>query len=256
MGASFFKKIQVLFETIKIIKNWHLYVALYYNLVKSKIVVLETRSGIKVQLRVNSTDIMVFTNVWLLREYNKPGFDIKNEDVIIDIGSHIGLFALFASQFCKSGKIFCFEPVKENFDLLKSNLVLNNIKNVTAINAAVSANTGNVIIYLNDDESGHSMHVIGHKQIQVKSFSLKEIIDSNHLEKCNFLKIDCEGEEYEIIKTLPSQYIDKIDKMCIEYHFVDKKPHLLENLIKKLRSSYIIKTRKVLPDIGFLYANR
>ena len=80
------------------------------------------RSGIKIMLRVNSTDLMAFTHVWLLKEYERPGFEIKNNDIIIDIGGHIGLFALYSSQFCKSGKIYCFEPIKENFDMLKSNI--------------------------------------------------------------------------------------------------------------------------------------
>lgn len=239
------------------IKNWHQYVALYLNRVKNERVVLEMRKGVKIMLRVNSTDLMAFTHVWLLHEYDKPGFEIKNDDVVIDIGAHIGLFALFSAQFCKNGKIYCFEPIKENYDLLKANLDLNNIKNVVAVNAAVSTSTGIVTIYLNEDEAGHSMYVTGSKQIQVKSISLQDIFDSNRLERCNFLKIDCEGEEYEIIKSLSSPYFDKISKICIEYHFADTKPHLLQDITKKLKSSaYTITTRKILPSIGFLYATK
>ncbi len=229
---------------------------LYLNLVKNEHVVLEMRNGTKIMLRVNSTDLMAFTHVWLLHEYDKPGFEIKNNDVVIDIGAHIGLFALFATQFCKNGKIYCFEPVKENFDLLKANLDLNNIKNIVAVNAAVSIRTGIVTIYLNEDEAGHSMHVMGTKQIQVKSLSLQDIFDSNKIERCDFLKIDCEGEEYEIINSLPPPYFEKISKMCIEYHFVDTKPDLLQEMIKKLESSYAITTRNILASIGFLYAKK
>ena len=80
-------------------------------------------------LRVNSTDLMAFTHVWLLKEYERPGFEIKNEDIVIDVGGHIGLFALFSSQFCKSGTIYCYEPIKENFEMLKASIDLNHIKN-------------------------------------------------------------------------------------------------------------------------------
>ena len=48
----------------------------------------------------------------------------------------------------------------------------------------------------------------------------------------------------------------KINKMCIEYHFFDTKPELLQNMIDKLKTSYSIKTRKILPSIGFLYAKK
>ena len=110
---------------------------------------------------MNSTDLMAFTHVWLLQEYASTGFEIK--DTIIDIGAHIGLFALFSSQFCKHGKIYCFELVKENFDLLESNIELNNIRNVIAINGAISTSSSVITIYLNNDESGHSMYVEGTK---------------------------------------------------------------------------------------------
>ena len=134
---------------------------------------------------------------------------------------------------------------------------LNNIENVIVANTAVSSTTGSVTIYLNEDEAGHSMHVPNQKQIQVESFSLQDIFDSYKLEKCNFLKIDCEGEEYEIINALPTLYFDKIKKMCVEYHFVDTKPQLLENMIQKLKMlSYTIDIRNILPSIGFLYAKK
>ncbi len=257
MSASLFKKARILIKAIKVIKNWHLYVALYLNFIKNERIILETRNGVKIKIRVNSTDLMAFTHVWLLHEYGRSGFEIRDTDIVIDVGAHIGLFALFSSQFCKNGKIYCFEPVKENFDLLESNLELNNIRNVVAINAAISTNNGIVTMYLDEDESGHSMYGTGIKQIQVKSFSLQDVFDSNKLKKCDFLKIDCEGEEYKIIDSLPTPYFDKINKMCIEYHFADTKPHLLQEMIKRLRLSfYMIDTRDILPSIGFLYAKK
>lgn len=249
------EKIKILIEAMKVLRNWHVYVFVYLGLIKSQYTILETKSGLKIKVRVASTDLMAFTHVWLLREYDKPGFKISSNDIIIDIGAHIGLFALFASQFCKQGQIFCFEAVRENYDLLIANLQLNKITNVKAFNTAVSEKIGEVKIYLNEDESGHSMFVPGTKFILIKSTSLKEIIDSNNLERCDFIKMDCEGVEYEIIDSLPTDYFDKIKKMCIEYHFVDKKPLLIENMIKKLTAlSYETNSRNISESIGFLYA--
>ena len=257
MSATLLEKIRILLKAIRTIKNWDDYVKIYFHKIKSEYLILEMRNGIKIKLRVDSTDLMAFTHVWLLKEYERPGFEIKNNDTIIDIGAHIGLFALFCAQFCKSGKIYCFEPVKENFEMLKANLELNNITNVIATNAAVSVDNGTVTIYLNDDDAGHSMYVTGSKSIQVRSVSLQNILELHNIEQCDFLKVDCEGEEYAIMDSFPASYYDKIRKICIEYHFVDTKPDLLEGLTDKLKSlSFKIKTRKILPDIGFLYATR
>ena len=255
--ATLIEKINILLEAIKVLKNWYLYVLIYFKLLDKNYAVLETRNGIKIKIRTHSTDLMAFTHVWLLREYEKPGFQINSNDIVIDVGAHIGLFALFAAQFCKTGLIHCFEPIKKNFDMLVINLKINNVQNVRAYNIAVSHKIGTVTIFLNNDEAGHSMYVPSENSITVQSNSLKNIFDSNKIEKCNFAKIDCEGEEYEIINSLPTNYIEKIEKMCIEYHFVDTKPYLLDDLIKKLKElSYIVSTRSISHSIGFLYAKK
>ena len=46
---------------------------------------------------------------------------LKKDCIIIDIGAHIGLFALFSCKLCPNGKIFCYEPVKENFEFVGDN---------------------------------------------------------------------------------------------------------------------------------------
>jgi len=255
MTLSLFVKLKIFIDAIRILKNWYFYPLIYFKFLKREHVILETRNGIKLKIRVFSTDLIAFTHVWILQEYKKSGFEIKDADTILDIGAHIGLFALYASQFCKNGKIYCFEPVNENFNLLTENLKLNNIRNVIANKLAVSSKSGNVTIYLNEDESGHSMYLSGPKSVQVQSISLKDIIDSNNLEKSDFIKMDCEGEEYEIINSVPKEYFEKIKKICIEYHFADEKPSLIKDLMGQLKSfSYTATIRSISKDIGFLYA--
>lgn len=85
----------------------------------------------------------------------------------------------------------------------------------------------------------HSMYVKGTKSVQVESISLQTIFDLHYIDFCDFLKIDCEGEEYSIMDSLPSTRYDKIKKMCIEYHFGDTKPHLLRLLIQKSRIIFL-----------------
>jgi FkbM family methyltransferase len=200
---------------------------------------------------------MALTHVWMIQEYSNSGFDINDSDIVIDIGAHIGLFALFASQFCKQGKIFCFEPIKENYELLVENINSNKIKNIIPFNFAVSKESDSVKIFLNDDYSGHSMFLETNNFVIVKSKSLLDIFSENNIQECNFLKLDCEGAEYDIINSLPSDFLNKIKKSVIEYHLADTHPKLLEQLIKKLRKcSFIVNTRPLFSDIGFLFANK
>ena len=118
-------KFQIFQKSLKIVKNWYMIPLIYYGFVKSEYCVLNLKSGHKIKIRVKSTDLQVFTNVWLNEEYKFSGFNINDNDTIIDIGAHIGLFAIFASQFSKGGKILSFEPVSSNYKLLLENIELN-----------------------------------------------------------------------------------------------------------------------------------
>ena len=40
------------------------------------------------------------------------------------------MFSIYAAQFCKAGKIFCFEPLPNNFEVLKSNVMKNKLENI------------------------------------------------------------------------------------------------------------------------------
>ena len=257
MVSDFFSKVRILVRSWKILKNWYLYPLVYFKLTKKDYVIFETRSGLKIKIRVNSTDLMALTHVWMIQEYSDDDFPISNDDVIIDVGAHIGLFALFASQFCKNGKIFCYEPIKENYKILIENIEMNQIQNIFPNNLAVTKETSRVKIFLNDDQSGHSMFIQNKNFVEVDSKSLSDIFIDNGIKECDFLKLDCEGAEYEIVESLSSDLFTKINKTAIEYHMVDTKPELLEQLINKLKQfSFSVHTRPLFVDIGFLFAKK
>ena len=93
------------------------------------------------------------------------------------------------------------------------------------------------------------------ENIIVNSTTLMKIFDKNNIKKCNFLKLDCEGAEYEIIEKLPSKYFEMIEKIVIEYHMFDLHPELLEKLKNKLlENNFKLETKMLFSDIGFLYA--
>jgi len=253
--SNFFENLRIFLNSRKIFKNWYIYPNVYYKIISDKFPIFETNTGLKIKIRKHSTDLMALTHVWLIGEYKSENFDIKDTDIIIDIGGHIGLFSLYASQFCKNGLIYSFEPVPENYNLLIDNIQSNDLNQIKSFNLAVSNSNSNVKLYLNDDEAGHSMFSKSSKTITVDSISLQQIFDDNNIKNCNFLKLDCEGTEYEILQNLPLSYFNKIEKIVIEYHMADSHPELLENLKKLLISqNYSLKTKKLFSDIGFLYA--
>ena len=250
------QKINILKKSKKVFKNWISFPLSYFGLIKSDFIIFKTNSNKVLKIRKNSTDLMALINVWLLEEYSHPNFTINSEDIVIDIGAHIGLYTVYASQFCTRGMIFSFEPIKENYDLLKENIELNNLKNAHLYNLAVSSDDGNVQLYLNNDQAGHSKFSQTSKSVLVKSISLKKIFDENQIDHCNLLKIDCEGSEYEIIRETPFEYLTKIDKIIIEYHMADSHPELLVELQTKLRHNFSLEIRSSFNGMGIIYAQK
>lgn len=248
-------KIQLLFKARKIFINWQTLIGIYFKIIKKENAILETRNNIKIKIRTDSTDIMQLGTVWLAGDYEVSGFNIDKDDVVIDVGAHIGLFSLFISQYCKHGKIFSYEPIKENFNILKENLELNNIKNIIPFNFAVSNQSGKSKIFINFDDSAHSIFNSGKDFIEVNSITIKSIFDQNKIENCNLLKLDCEGAEYEIVDSISKEYFLKIDKIMIEYHLANENPELFKKLIQTLNDNlFKIKIEKISDGMGMIYA--
>ena len=229
---------------------------MYFGFLKTEPIFV-LRNNLKMKLRKNSTDFHAFTNVWILDEYNIHKLQIQENDTVIDIGAHIGLFSICASQFCTKGRILSFEPIKKNYDLLLYNIGLNEIKNAKLFPKAVSDKLGMVKVFLSLDSAAHSLFIKGKEYVEVESTSLKEILDSNEIKNCNLLKLDCEGSEYIILNSLTDEYFDRIQKIVMEYHLANEKPELINDLIEKLTSlNYRVKTVKKASDSGLLFAER
>jgi FkbM family methyltransferase len=253
--VSTVEKIRIFMKAVKVFKNWNLFPVVYFKLTNKETVIFETKKGTKLKIRVKSTDLMALTNVWLVEEYANDKFEIKNNDTIVDIGGHIGLFSLYAAEKCKLGKIFTFEPVKENFELLTENIKINNIENIIPENIAVSTDESKVTIFLNDDQSGHGIHVKTSRSRIIDSKNLEEICLSNNINKCDFLKIDAEGSEFEICENIPENLLKKISKIVMEYHIFDKKSiEKLERIIEKFEKNNFEIIKKPHSDLlGLMY---
>ncbi len=251
-------KIFIFLKMMKIVKNWQVIIFVYFGIYNKEFYILNLKNGLKIKLRTNSTDMQTFANVWILKEYEVDDFIISDSDVIIDIGGHIGLFALFASSKLKNGKIISIEPYPKNFNLLDENMKNNNFQNSILINKAISNTDRNLELFVNSlDDSAHSIHGSGEKGIQIKGITLNQIIQEYEITKCDMLKMDCEGSEFEIIASLSDDELLKMDKICLEYHLKEHNESLLDLLKNRLeKNDYNVNIKPTNKFLGMLYAKK
>jgi len=55
-------------------------------------------------------------------------------------------------------------------------------------------------------------------RIRVSAVTIPEIFAENGLERCDLLKMDCEGAEYDIIYNCPSEVLGRIERIAMEVH--------------------------------------
>jgi len=223
--------------------------------------VLKLLYGIKFRFEKNTTDEWIITEIFGLNSYTPKGFKIKKKDIVIDIGSQRGFFTVYAAKQAKKGKVFSFEPYINNFNYLIKNINLNNLKNVIAYNLGVSGKKQKIKLYLRKDTICHSCIFKSGKSIDINCISLKDIFDNNNLSKCNFLKIDCEGSEYNLLFNAPKEYLDKIQKISMEYHNLDENNNVVA--LKKFleKNDFFVKYKKAEnyktdDTCGLLYASK
>ena len=217
------KKLSIAIKVVLGVKNWTCPILHYFNM-KNNQCIAKFRNGTKCIIR-DKSDAVVFLENFFLNAYDlEEGFDIKENDVIIDIGAHVGYFTVYAAQKVKDGKIISFEPSKESFQVLENNLKINSIQNVIAENLGVRSKSGDSTLYIDKNhEIGDSMFSnddsLTKENVQVTS--IPEIVKKHKIESIDLMKLDCEGAEYEIILELPPSILNTIKKIAMEVHDIE-----------------------------------
>jgi FkbM family methyltransferase len=178
------------------------------------------------------TDSMFSRAVWL------GGFEeaeltfmrrfIKQNDKVIDVGANIGVHTLIASRLSNGkGSVFALEPVTYIYDRLKENIELNSVSNVQLVKKAFSDKPGaaEITISLDGFDAWNSMggesNNTGHhfKKETIDTTTLDDFIRDQgiSIDTINFIKIDTEGWEYNVLKGSTVLRSEKAPVLMLEY---------------------------------------
>ena len=149
------------------------------------------------------------------RRYFKH-LDVDSSDIVIDVGPYVGLTTGVAAE--KGSKVIALEPSPRNHKILKGNL--SELDNVQVRNLAANNETGSVKFNIegsgntDDDsllnpDSGKTEETVG-----VRGITIKKLMSESDITEVNFLKVEAEGAEPEVIEGIRDLEIDKIAVLC------------------------------------------
>ncbi len=149
--------------------------------------------------------------------------------LIIDCGAHIGMSILYFKQQYPDSTVLAFEPDSNNFELLQKNIIEWSFDNVKLFQ--------NPVWNSNDEITFQASGAMGGKisgksensesNIRLKAVRLSEVLDK----EVDFLKIDIEGVEYEVIKDCKHK-LHFVNNLFVEYHSTFEEQNKLTEILQ------------------------
>lgn len=205
----------------------------------------------------DEADRSVFNEIFKLREYRSAEEAIRNaEDPIIDAGAHAGFFTLYCKALNPKVKIFAIEPEPGNFSALKRHLEENKIKNVKIVRAALAGQSGQRSLLISPDSHNHKLAEIensGDQKVEVTAYSFADFLKKNKIKNVSLLKMDIEGGEFEVIKSLSAKDLSMVNFVILEYHNKQRRAELEQKLRENKFGAQVFPS-KFDKTMGFLFA--
>jgi FkbM family methyltransferase len=150
---------------------------------------------------------LMFFGVW------EPGLTrflqlrLQPGDCFVDVGANIGYFTLLASQLVgEGGTVVSIEASPTTADSLRSNIRLNSARNVRVIQAAATNRRGPISLFAapQDNSGAASLRPNAGRPLEavVEGMPLPEMLSDNEWARAKLIKIDVEGAEAEVLKSI------------------------------------------------------
>jgi len=172
-----------------------------------------------------------------LRKY----FNLK-KGVFIDVGANIGKYSvILGKQLGNNGKVIAFEPVPYTLKILKRNVELNELKNVTALPFALGEKEERKDFYLDAVGGSGSLLKQGvrkREKIRVTVRKLDNVLEELKINRVDLIKIDVERAEHLVlkgaVKTL-KKYYPKIIFEAMNEEYLEKCKKVLDKFGYKIK---------------------
>ena len=193
----------------------------------------------------------------LFPEFFNPQVNLKQGNIVLDIGAFIGLSSMiFSKKVGEEGKVYAIEPVMHN--IIRQNIEGNNINNVYVIPKAIGNEVGKTEIEISDYGGDAS---ITRREYTKDYYKKKKIIELTtldflvkelELERIDFIKIDIEGAEELAIRGADNIIKQFRPKWSISSYHIDFNNEPQHNKLVNLMLDYGYKIKQI--DKKYIFA--
>jgi FkbM family methyltransferase len=214
--------------------------------------------------------LALFDEIWIRQNYLPAAWTSTPSTgahpvgpVAVDVGASVGVFSLWAARRLGASRIVAIEPSPRMARALRANLERNDLEQVTVLEAALGGERGEAVLYrrgaevmdtlFRKDNYGSQFQSIG----IVKILTLEDVFTRLQIDRCDLLKLDCEGAEYEILFGASDDTLARVRFIAAEYHLGlnEHEPASLQRFLKG--KGFIVTCFDPLDEeSGYLHASR
>jgi FkbM family methyltransferase len=162
-------------------------------------------------------------------EYAYPGMMPQKNDVVVDVGANIGVFALWAAR--RGAAVTSYEPGPETFDCLVKNTAGRAVQVIHAAVVGRCPPERTARLYLHGERSTRNTLLgqeIGSGEELMRYVVVPAVsIDDVLVRPCDLMKVDCEGGEFDIFSDVEDRVLRRARRIVLEFHRTAGDPGVL-----------------------------
>lgn len=178
--------------------------------------------GRRLRLRGGHTDFHIFHRIFVVDEYRLAA--AAGWDTVVDVGANVGCFAFRVAP--RARRVLAVEPEPGNFAALTANL--GGLPNVERVCCAVAGESGELTLYRDADGTQGGRFTLYREldpgflgdPLTVPVTTLDALFADHGIERCDLLKLDAEGAEYDALYGASPETLARVAAIAGEYHDV------------------------------------
>ncbi len=229
-------------------------------------------NGMAIARLTRSEADFLYADIFHRQAYTRHGLSIRPGQCVVDVGGNLGIFALFAHEQTAGGRIYCFEPIPELYELMRANLRLYGVDAETYQYGLGKGQGAATITYYPgfsslsgiypdlNEERAVALSFVRHRRehepelaleseaesLLIEDFledrfraetreialtTLSAFIDERGVDEIDFLKVNVEGSELDVLLGIEDRHWPRIGQIALEIHNVDDRVRKVQDLL-------------------------